>query len=481
LEIVIGLAETDCRGWLADFARDLETAGYSPFFDIRPAPAAQDRLASIALAIENRLYGAQRACWLPLSPDNLPRIAAFDMSGWTLDLSGIAGGQASLSLSLGRDGTLANLPDFLFASNWPAIWIQRADGSLAARGLPSVEGPEIVLNGLREITRRISTLVLMALDNRERPAIEPVEAARSSGAFAPLIFVGRNFVRKLAEKAMPSRLRADHWRTGIRVAQPLDSERLQTSDGFRWLADDGARFFADPVLWEEKGRTFLFVEELPYSTGRGIIAYTELDEHGMPRFPPKPIVERATHLSYPYLFLHDGAIYMIPENAAEKHLPLYRARRFPDDWEEMSPLITGQELHDATLFEHDGRWWLLANAAPHGRASWDCLVAFHAPSPLGPYSPHALNPILVDARHARCGGPLLRIDERLIRPVQNCLGGYGRKLHFVEIEELTPTRFRQKRLGEFAPLAGTWMRGIHTYGRTEKLEVIDALFPRDLR
>ncbi|HRE20448.1 MAG TPA: hypothetical protein PKW21_05375, partial [Rhabdaerophilum sp.] len=84
LEIVIGLAETDCRGWLADFARDLETAGYSPFFDIRPAPAAQDRLASIALAIENRLYGAQRACWLPLSPDNLPRIAAFDMSGWTL-------------------------------------------------------------------------------------------------------------------------------------------------------------------------------------------------------------------------------------------------------------------------------------------------------------------------------------------------------------------------------------------------------------
>lgn len=481
MKIVIGLAETDCRGWLADFARDLQVAGHSPQFDIRPASARQDRLTSSILGIENRLYGIGHDCWAPLPPDDLPRAATIDMSHWTLDLSGMAGGKAALSLCFAEDDALADLPGFLFARNWPVISIRRADGSLAAQGLPSVEGPEIALNGLREITRRISTLVLMALDGKDRPAIEPVDAVRSMGAFASLFFAGQSFARKLAEKARPSRLRADHWRTGIRPAQPLDVARSRAPEGFHWLDDDGARFFADPVLWEEKGRTFLFVEELPYSTGRGIIAYTELDERGVPQFPPKPIVERKTHLSYPYLFRHDNAIYMMPENAAEGHVPLYRARSFPEDWEELPPLIAGEELHDATLFEHEGRWWILANAAPHGKASWDCLVAFYAASPLGPFAPHALNPIMVDARHARCGGPPLRIDGRLIRPVQNCLGGYGRKLHFFEIEELTPTRFRQKRLGEFAPSAGTCMRGTHTYGRTEKFEVIDALFPRGLR
>ncbi len=481
MKIVIGLAEADCRGWLADFARDLQAAGYSPRFDIRPSLAGPDHAVSLALGIESRLYGVSRDCWLPLPPDNLPRLAADDMSIWTLDLSGTTGSQADLSLLLGQDSVLADLPAFLFAGNWPTVALRRPDGSLAAHGLPSVEGPEIALNSLREITRRISTLVLMALDGKERPSIEPLYAVRSKSRFAPLFFAGQNLVRKVAEKALPSRFCANHWHVGIRPAQRLHPESAQAPEGFRWLDDDGTRFFADPVLWQEEGRSFLFVEELPYSTWRGIIAYTELDENGSPMFRPKPVIERKTHLSYPYLFRHDGAIYMMPENAEEGHVPLYRARQFPDDWEELPPLIPGKELHDATLFEHDGRWWVLANAAPHGKANWDCLVAFHAPSPLGPFTPHALNPIMVDARHARCGGPPLRIDGRLIRPVQNCLGGYGRRLHFFEIEELSPTSFQQRRLGEFAPQAGAAMQGVHTYGRTDKFEVIDARFPRDLR
>lgn len=481
MEIVIGLAETDCRRWLVDLSRDLEEAGYSPRFDVRAAPARPERLVSLALTIENRLYGTRHGSWLALPASQLPCATPTDMTDWALDLSGVAKGRARLNLSLGEDNALADLPTFLFAQNWPAVSIHHRDGSLVTRGLPSVEGPEISLNGLHEFTRRISTLILMALDGRERSAIEPVNAVRVENPLAPLIFVGRNFARKLAEKAMPSRFRADHWRAGIRPARPLDPASSQTPDGFHWLDEDGTRFFADPVLWEENGRSFLFVEEFPYETGKGILSYTELGAAGLPLFPPRPIVERRTHLSYPYLFRHDGEIYMMPENAAEKHVPLYRARRFPDDWEELPPLIAGEALHDATLFEHDGRWWMLANAAPHGKASWDCLVAFHAPSPLGPFAPHALNPLMVDARHARCGGPPLRIGGRLIRPVQNCRGGYGRKLHFFEIEELTPTRFRQRRLGEFAPHADSAMQGVHTYGRTEKFEVIDALFPRGVR
>jgi len=477
LEIVIGIAEADCRAWLVDFARDLEAAGYAPRFDIRKTSTRANGLVPQALAIEKRLYGRPENPWAPLSPERLPPGGTAEMSGWALDLSGLAGGSAALNLSLGGSGGISTLPAFLFSGNQPFASIRRADGSAAAEGLPSVEGPEIALNSFREFTRRLSTLVLMALDGRDRPSPEPHSSVRTGNILAPLLFTGRGIFRKLIQKISPARFRADHWRTGIRRARDLDIALAQTPDDFRWLKEDGTRFYADPVLWTEDGRDFLFVEEFPYATGKGILSYTELDAGGAPLFPPRPIIERATHLSYPYLFRHDGAIYMMPENAAEEHVPLYRARRFPDEWEELPPLIAGHGLHDATLFEHNDRWWVLANAAPHGTASWDCLVAFHAASPLGPYMPHALNPILVDARHARCGGPPLRIDGRLIRPVQNCLGGYGRKLHFFEIEELTPARFRQKRLGEFAPPAGCAMAGVHTYGRSPHFEVIDALFP----
>lgn len=481
MDIVIGLGERDCRGWLVDFVLDLTTAGYSPRFDIRLAKGIPERWSSIALAAETRLYGASRDGWLALPHERLPKAEAIDPTAWALDLSGLAKGKAALTLTLGEDGTLADLPAFLFAQNWPALYIRDAHGRLASQGLPSIEGPEIALNGLREITRRLSTLVLMALDGKERPPIEPVSAHHAASSLAPLHFAGRSFCRKLIEKAIPARLRADHWRTGLRLARPLEPDQVQGPESFSWLEDDGARFFADPVLWEEDGRNFLFLEEFPYAIGKGIISYTELDADGGPLFAPKPIIERTTHLSYPFLFRHGGAIYLMPENAAEGHVPLYRARRFPDEWEELPPLVPGQALHDATLFEHQGRWWILANAAPHGKASWDCLVAFHAPSPLGPFEPHALNPILVDARHSRPAGPLLTIGNRLIRPVQDCYGGYGRKLHFFELEELTPTHFRQKRLGAFVPVKGSAMQGIHTYGRTTGFEVIDALFPRGIR
>lgn len=480
LDIVIGLAEADCRGWLVDFNRDLQAAGYSPRFDIRSASGNPDRRTSFALALETSLYGIARDHWLPLAPSQLPRSETGDLSGWTLDLSGLAKGIAGLTLSIGDDGSLAELPAFLFARNWPSLSFRDANGRPATEGLPSVEGPEIALNGLREITRRISTLAVMALDGKARPAIEPVTARRATGSLAPLVFTGRTFIRKLIEKASPARFRADHWRTGLRPARSLEANEVHPPEGFTWL-DDRDCFFADPVLWEEAGRSFLFVEAFPYATGRGIISYTELGADGVPLFAPKPVIERATHLSYPYLFRHDGAIYMMPENAAERHVPLYRARRFPDDWQELPPLLAGHDLHDATLFEHEGRWWILANLAPHGKASWDCLVAFHADSPLGPFSPHALNPILVDARHSRPAGPPLRVGSRLIRPVQDGYGGYGRKLHFFEIETLTPDRFSQRRLGGFAPPADDAMRGLHTYGRTSRFEVIDALFPRGRR
>jgi hypothetical protein len=478
LNIIVEIRESDCRHWLLTLERDLHDAGYSVAFDLRPGGKALARSNRLALAIEAGLSGIHEHPWTALAPERLPRPPVAAGESRRLSLSGES---ADADLTLLLDGTpgIAALVDSLFSRRPPLVELRRRDGAIAASGVPAVEFQDVVVKGLEQVTRRLSTLVLMALDGRERPP--PRTMAPRAGRFANALgFVANSLGTRLLRKIAPARFRADHWRVGIRAARPFSPEASQGIDGYHGLEDDGRRYYADPFLWTEDGRDYLFVEEYPLETRRGIIAYTELDAHGRPCFAPKPVIERATHLSYPFLFRHDGTLYMAPENATGGDLPLYRARRFPDLWEELPPLVPGQALHDATLFEHEGRWWILANHASHGRTNWDCLVIFHGASPLGPFEPHALNPVLVDARDTRSGGPVIPLDGKLYRPVQNCLEGYGKFIRFFEITALTPQTFEQRPAGEIAQSCHGAMSGVHTYGRSAKFEVIDALSPRGM-
>jgi hypothetical protein len=488
LQIVIGIENTDCRRWLLSLARDLQEAGHDISFDVRPGERHACSETDLAIRIEARLFGRQQHPWEGLDPAALPSRPVSDVETEApqpvrcrLELSGGPGArEAELTLVLDGDPGIRQLARRLACRHIPFVELVRPDGQIAAAGLPAVETRDVVVRGIEQFTKRLSTLILMALDRKSRPLPrrETVQAPIRSGS--PLAFVASSITAKILRKISPRRLQADHWRVGLRPARSLTIGQDQLVEGFDWLPDDGARYYADPFLWAESERQFLFFEEFPYATALGIISYTELGPGGRPRFVPRPVIKRSTHLSYPYLFKHDGATYMMPENAAEGHLPLYRARRFPDDWEEMPPLVADCGLHDASLFEHDGRWWILANQACHGGASWDCLVIYHAPSPLGPFEPHSLNPVLIDVRDTRPGGPPLRMDGKLIRPVQNCLIGYGRLLQFFEIEELTPTTFRQRLRGRMLPPLDKPLEGTHTYARSGQYEAIDALFPRGI-
>ncbi|MFX5785394.1 hypothetical protein ABTE36_23145, partial [Acinetobacter baumannii] len=78
------------------------------------------------------------------------------------------------------------------------------------------------------------------------------------------------------------------------------------------LADDGGRYYADPFLFIADGRTHLFVEEFDQMSGKGLISASVLGSGGFER--PKPVLETQSHLSYPHVFAHAGAIWMIPES-----------------------------------------------------------------------------------------------------------------------------------------------------------------------
>ncbi len=53
-------------------------------------------------------------------------------------------------------------------------------------------------------------------------------------------------------------------------------------------------------------------------------------------------------------------MYMVPEGSKSGSLRLYRAVTFPVKWEFESVLVQ-QPLIDASIVQHDGRWWMFAS------------------------------------------------------------------------------------------------------------------------
>ena len=135
---------------------------------------------------------------------------------------------------------------------------------------------------------------------------------------------------------------------------------------------------------------------------------------------------------------------MVPETSASRTVEVYRARSFPHEWELHDLLLDGVEAVDATPFEFDGHWWMFANIAPVGGSTWDELHLFHAPGPLGPWTPHPRNPVRSDVVGARpAGRPFVR-DGQLHRPGQVCVGGYGRAVVVHRVRRLDPEEYAEE-------------------------------------
>ena len=68
------------------------------------------------------------------------------------------------------------------------------------------------------------------------------------------------------------------------------------------------------------------------------------------------VLREPFHLSYPYVFRWRGQWYMTPETLDAGCIRLYRARRFPADWEHVAELLPGAGA-DPSPFRWAGCWW----------------------------------------------------------------------------------------------------------------------------
>jgi hypothetical protein len=297
------------------------------------------------------------------------------------------------------------------------------------------------------------------------------DLADPSGPPSPAVTIGhtaRTAVRGAAARGRTA-WRREEWFVAVRER----SVDRRVRGPLRALPNPPGRYLGDPFPIEVGGRHYLFVEDYSRAAGRAVIAVCEAGTHGA-WSPPRTVLERDHHLSYPFVFEHQGAIYMLPETGEAGRVELHRAVEFPDHWRLDRVLLDGLTAVDATLHFQDGIMWLFANVV-QGHGDRGELSLFSSQSLEGAWQAHPQNPIVTDPGTARPAGRLYRRDDVLLRPAQDGSRRYGGAVVLNRVDLLSPTEYRETPVERIEPDWMPGLEGTHTYTFDSRYECLDGI------
>ena len=250
------------------------------------------------------------------------------------------------------------------------------------------------------------------------------------------------------------------------------------SDEFKYLMPPVGHFWADPFQLKVDGRHYIFFEDYVNSAGRAHISVVEVDRNGVVSGPTE-VLKLDCHLSYPFVFEWQEDYYMIPETGERDVVELYRAHSFPFEWKPEKVLLEARSPLDATLIEAMGKWWMFVNIQEEGVAvNWDELHLYYAETPLGPWKPHARNPIVSNVRSARPAGRLFWSKDVLYRPSQDSSLRYGYATTISKVTNLSTLTYNETEVSKILPNWDENIIGIHTINLMDEMTVIDCLMKR---
>lgn len=256
------------------------------------------------------------------------------------------------------------------------------------------------------------------------------------------------------------------WNIGI-IEQPIQEAAFSTGNlHVNWLDEaPGLDFKADPFGFIHEGNEHLLYEYYDARRRKGYLRH--LDRTGDHFF-----LEAAEHLSYPYLVRHQHQQYLIPESAAAGSTSVYTLTSLLPRHRQV---FLAADAVDPTVFHHEGKWWLFCTHKKQQAADLKLFI-YYSDAPVGPWTPHRLNPVKTDICTARPGGTPFVAEGRLYRPAQDSSTGYGAALYIMEIITLTPDAFDEHPVNRLQPsqLNGPYSAGLHTLSAFGDKTLIDA-------
>jgi len=267
----------------------------------------------------------------------------------------------------------------------------------------------------------------------------------------------------------------------IAVRYRLGDDIPESFEGFTTLIPPKHLWWADPIVTKQDDDFYIFIEELtlPRSRNLGHISVIKVDSEGRYQ-APVPVLKRPYHLSYPFIFQHDGRHYMVPESSGAHTIELYEAVEFPYRWEHVMDFMKDVHAHDTTLVRRDGLWWMFTNMMENpGAPVDDELFIFHSQDLLSDeWVPHPMNPVVSDVRTARPAGPFCERDGVLYRPSQDCSICYGHAVNINRVVELNERNYRESLSNRIEPSHFENATRVHTFSHMRGFTAVDTFFMR---
>ena len=232
-------------------------------------------------------------------------------------------------------------------------------------------------------------------------------------------------------------------------------------------------YLADPFVIYRNGKNYCFVEDFDYLKRRGSIAVFELTETGGVRVGTA--LEESFHLSFPYLFEYQGELFMCPESSESRDIRIYQCIEFPLRWRLKKIAMKGISAADTMIFPKDAKWWMFTNIDAVGIGD-HCseLFIFSAKSPLeGAWTPHVLNPVIVDASCARNAGLIIDSDIYYRCSQGQGFDFYGKQVLINRITELTDDHYDESCSCLITPSFKRGVVGTHHLHTNGKMTVFD--------
>ena len=235
------------------------------------------------------------------------------------------------------------------------------------------------------------------------------------------------------------------------------------------------RFFADPFIVTEKGKTVCFVEDYSYVTKLGSISAIEIFDDNSYKIE-EYVIKELFHMSFPYLFRYKDELYMVPETSQAKSIRLYKCIEFPTKWEYQKDLFSDIYATDTMIFFHNNLWWMMFSLSNTGKNYNSQLVAYYTKSdPIhGEWIAHAQNPIVKSCSIARNAGVLGLNEGVVIRNRQKQgFNLYGGAFSLAKIVNLTPTEFKEEEISKILPNFLPNLKGTHHMHSNGEYTVFD--------
>ncbi|RUM99564.1 hypothetical protein EET67_01305 [Pseudaminobacter arsenicus] len=233
---------------------------------------------------------------------------------------------------------------------------------------------------------------------------------------------------------------------------------------------------ADPFLFQHAGENYVFYENYTTHDKRAHIAVGRLEGNRIE--PLGKALQCDYHLSFPFVFSHGDDIYMMPESHQARRLEIWRCVEFPLKWTLHATALDGLSPVDSTMFQHQGKWWLLTNLSDHHAFEDHCseLYVFQVDGPaLKSVVPHKTNPVVIGSAIARNAGRVVSRNGRLYRPSQNNSRGiYGFGLNIMEIEQLDLETYRERMVRTLTPDFKKGLCGCHHFDAAGGRFILDA-------